>query len=186
MQQNSYSDEPFDSQPTEMNPVPIDSQPTVANPVPAREPVQPEYPVNPQYAQNRLPVQQNAAYRAQQDARRATTEQERASTTAFTVAKLIDYIGWLLLVLEVALTLRFLFKLIGADPANPFASFLYNLTNIFLFIFKGLVANPTFGSGGTEVFEVTTLIAMVVYGLIFLLLKLLLQTAISRPNQPMV
>jgi hypothetical protein len=180
MQQNSYSDEPLDSQPTEVNAVPIDNQPTEVSSVPVREPVQPAGPVYP----NRPPVRQNAAYRAQQNTNRVATEQERAYTTAFTVAKLIDYIGWVLLVLEVALALRFLFKLIGADPANPFASFLYNLTNIFLFIFRGIVSNPTFGSNGTEVFEVTTIIAMVVYGLIYLLLKLLLQTAISRPNEP--
>ena len=172
MQQNPYPNESFDSEPTEVNPVP------------AREPVQPARPAYPQYVQNRPPVQQNAAYSEQENTRRAVAEQDRASTTAFTVGKVIDYIGWVLLVLEVVLAVRFVFKLIGADPANPFTGFLYNLTNIFLFMFKGIVSNPTFGSNGAEVLEVTTLIAMAIYGLIFLLLKLLLRTAISRPNEP--
>ncbi len=167
MQQNPYPDGAFNSEPTEVNPVSM----------PAQEFVQPARPVYPQYVQNMPPVEQ-------QNAERVVAEQDRAYTTAFTVGKVIDYIGWVLLVLEVALAVRFMFKLIGADPTNPFTGFLYNLTNIFLFVFKGIVANPTFGSNGAEVLEVTTLIAMAIYGLIFLLLKLLLRTAISRPNEP--
>lgn len=136
--------------------------------------------------QRNYQAQQQAAYQAQQHARarRAAAGEERASTTAYAIAKLIDYLGWVLLVLEVVLALRFLLKLIGANPFNPFTSFLYGLSNIFLFIFHGIVTNPTFGAAHAEVFEVTTLIAMIVYGLIYLLLKLLLRTAISGPNEP--
>ncbi len=129
-------------------------------------------------------AQQQAVNQEQQNARKAAVGEERAYTTAYAIAKLIDYLGWVLLVLEVALALRFLLKLIGANTANAFTGFLYSLTGIFLFIFNGIVTNPTFGSAHAEVFEVTTLIAMVVYGLIYLLLKLLLRTTISRPNEP--
>ncbi len=174
MQQNPYPDGSFSSEPTE------------ANPVPAQDSIQSARPVYPQYVQNTPPVGQHVAYTEieRQNAERVVAEQDRAYTTAFTVGKVIDYIGWVLLVLEVALAVRFIFKLIGADPTNPFTNFLYNLTNIFLFVFKGIVANPTFGANGAEVLEATTLIAMAIYGLIFLLLKLLLRTAISRPNEP--
>lgn len=131
-------------------------------------------------------ARQQVAYQAQQNARvrKAAAGEERAYTTAYAIAKLIDFLGWVLMVLEVALALRFLLKLIGANPSNPFTGFLYGLTNIFLFMFNGIVNNPTFGPAHAEVFEVTTLIAMIVYGLIYLLLKLLLRTAISRPNEP--
>lgn len=202
MQPNQYSDESFDEQPTEIRPTPapawepvqpdsaadpqypIDSLPTEANPMPApanRPPVQATR--APQYVHNSPPVQQNSVYRTRE---RAVNEQDRAYTTAFVIGKIVDFIGWLLLVLEVALGLRFLLKLIGADPANPFASFLYNLTGIFLFPFKGIVSNPTFGPNGIAVFEVSTLVAMVIYGVIFLLVKLLLRTTISRPGEPVV
>jgi YGGT family len=213
MQPETYSDESFDNQPTELD------TPTVQMPgrqgrtedpvVPAQQenggdlqyPQRSQYPPYQQYSQyppqpqDGLSPQQEAAYRAQQreaayraqrNVQRAAAGEERAYTTAFAIAKLIDYLGWVLLVLEVALSLRFLLKLIGANPANPFTSFLYNLTNVFLFIFNDIVTNPTFGPGRADVFEVTTLIAMIVYGLIYLLLKLLLRTTISRPNEPVV
>jgi hypothetical protein len=129
-------------------------------------------------------AQQQAAYQEQRNVRRAAAGEERAYTTAYAIAKLIDYLGWVLLVLEVALALRFLFELIGANTANAFIGFLYGLTDIFLSIFNGIVTNPTFGPGHADIFDVTALIAMIVYGLIYLLLKLLLRTTISRPNEP--
>jgi YGGT family len=160
MQYNPYPEEPINRQPTEANP--------------------PMQPGNPQYPQNRVPIRQNATYPVQ-DAERAATGQERASTVTYAIAKLNDYIWWILLVLEVILFLRFLLKLIGADPSNPFASFLYSLANIFLFIFKGIVADWHFGA---SVFEWSTLIGMLVYALIFWALRLFLRTVISRPQEP--
>ncbi len=198
--QDTHADESFDNQPTEFD---VEA-PTVQ--MPARQEQEPpasqqnvgdphyqQYPSQYPPAHGMTPeqeaayrAQQQAAYRAQQRARmrRAAAGEERAYTTAYAIAKLIDYLGWVLLVLEVALALRFLLKLIGANPSNPFTGFLYSLSNIFLFIFNGIVTNPTFGPAHAEVFEVTTLIAMIVYGLIYLLLKLLLRTAITGPNEP--
>jgi hypothetical protein len=212
MRPDAYSDESFDNQPTELDTPTVQMsgrQGRTEDPVvPAQQekggnalyPQRAQYPPYQQYSQYppqsqdglspeqeaAYRAQQQAAYRAQRNVQRAAAGEERAYTTAFAIAKLIDYLGWVLLVLEVALSLRFLLKLIGANPANPFTSFLYNLTNIFLFIFNGIVANPTFGPGRADVFEVTTLIAMIVYGLIYLLLKLFLRTTISRPNEPVV
>lgn len=202
MQPGTYSDESFDNQPTVEEEAPTVQMPAGRNPAGsssqeyAGDPQQSQYPsplphgLTPEQeaayrAQQRdYRAQQQTAYQTQRNVRRAAAGEERAYTTAYAIAKLIDYLGWVLLVLEVALALRFLLKLIGANPYNPFTGFLYSLTNIFLFIFNGIVTNPTFGPGHGEVFEVTTLIAMIVYGLIYLLLKLLLRTAISRPNEP--
>ncbi|HET7089046.1 MAG TPA: YggT family protein [Anaerolineae bacterium] len=70
---------------------------------------------------------------------------------------------WLLVgVLEVLIALRIGLKLIAATPDNPFAAFIYNLTNIFVFPFAGLTPTPAVGSG---VLELHSIIAMVVYAL---------------------
>jgi len=72
---------------------------------------------------------------------------------------------WTILgLLEILLALRFLLKLIGANPNVGFAVFIYGITGVFVLPFTGLVA--TWFSGET-ILEVTTLIAMAVYALLF-------------------
>ena len=94
-----------------------------------------------------------------------TTSTEKTSdlgrrTFTFKVTQLI----WLLLgILESFLGLRIFLKLIGANPANPFADFLFKFTDLFVFPFVGLTNNPT---AGNMVVEISTFIAMLVYGLI--------------------
>jgi uncharacterized membrane protein len=74
-------------------------------------------------------------------------------------------IVWTILgILEVLLALRFVLKLIGANPNSGFAVFMYGLTGVFTAPFTGLVS--TWVSGET-VLEVTTLIAMAIYALLF-------------------
>lgn len=67
-------------------------------------------------------------------------------------------------VLEVILFLRLLFRLLGANTYNNFITFLYNLSHIFVGPFNGIFNDQTLGRGG--VFEVSTIIAMLVYALI--------------------
>ena len=67
-------------------------------------------------------------------------------------------------VLEVILVLRLLFRLLGANQGNGFITFLYGLSHIFVGAFNGIFNDQTIGSRG--VFEVSTLIAMLVYALI--------------------
>jgi hypothetical protein len=57
-------------------------------------------------------------------------------------------------ILEALLALRFVLKLIGANPASPFAAGLYGFTNLFLFPFAGLTGTP---SAGSMVLEFSTL-----------------------------
>lgn len=77
----------------------------------------------------------------------------------------IDRIMYTLLgIVEILLGLRFILKLIGANPASGFTVFIYGITNILVAPFNALVGTPAFG-GST--FEVTTLIAMAVYALLF-------------------
>ncbi|MBI3913593.1 MAG: YggT family protein [Chloroflexi bacterium] len=64
--------------------------------------------------------------------------------------------------IEGLIGLRVVLKLLAANPANPFASFIYNFSQIFMGAFQGLTATP---SAQGVVLEISSLIAMVVYWL---------------------
>lgn len=71
---------------------------------------------------------------------------------------------WLLFgLLEGLIGIRILLKLIGANPASPFAAFVYGITEPFLVFFKGLTANPSFNNA---VLELHSMFALAVYALI--------------------
>ena len=65
--------------------------------------------------------------------------------------------------LEAMLGLRFLLKLMAANPGSPFAQFVYDFTDLFLWPFQALTASPSTSQG--MVLEIPTLFAMLVYGL---------------------
>ena len=72
---------------------------------------------------------------------------------------------WTILgILETLLALRFVLKLIGANPNSGFAVFMYGLTGLFTAPFTGLVSTWT---SGETILEVTTLVAMAIYALLF-------------------
>jgi hypothetical protein len=75
-----------------------------------------------------------------------------------------NIISFLLSVLEVILALRFVFRLLGASQDNSFMLFLYNLSQVFVAPFHGIFHDQTLGIG--NVFELSTLIAMLVFVLI--------------------
>lgn len=76
----------------------------------------------------------------------------------------LSQIVWLMTgILEMLIGLRFIFKLIGANPENPFAQFIYNITYLFLWPFLNLTATP---SAGGFVLEIPALIGMLVYALL--------------------
>jgi len=92
---------------------------------------------------------------------------------------LVTQITWAILgLLEILLGLRFLLKLIAANPASGFAVFIYGITKPFIAPFALLVGTPT--SGGM-IFEVTTLIAMAVYALFFWGVVSVIRIAANRP-----
>jgi hypothetical protein len=77
----------------------------------------------------------------------------------------ISTIAYFLLgMLEIILGLRFLFRLLGASQDNSFILFLYNLSYMFVVPFNGIFSNPILDA--RNVFELSTLIAMLVYALI--------------------
>ena len=71
---------------------------------------------------------------------------------------------WLLFgILEALIALRIGLKLIGANPGSPIVALIYGFTSLFLFPFTGLVGSPTVGS---MVLELSSMFALLVYGLI--------------------
>src|SRR4030042_724959 len=94
------------------------------------------------------------------------------SSTTKPIFRGTQIVWYLLGLLEVLLAFRFVLKLMGANPAAGFTSFIYAITwpftAPFLAVFK---MTAVLGS----IFEWTTLLAMLVYWLIaFAIVKLLL------------
>jgi len=83
----------------------------------------------------------------------------------------------LLIILEILLGLRFVLKLIAANPDSSFTVFIYGITGLFMSPFNAIIGTPTFGGSS---FEVTTLIAMAVYALFFWALVRVIQVATSQ------
>jgi hypothetical protein len=91
---------------------------------------------------------------------------------------------WLLFgILEALIALRIGLKLIGANPASPFAVFIYGFTSLFLFPFTGLTGTP---AAGGMVLEISSVIAMVVYALIAWALERIIWVIFYRPRGPVV
>jgi len=85
----------------------------------------------------------------------------------------------LLGLLEGALGLRFLFMLLGANPANAFAKFLYGVTGVFSAPFASLIGAPELGQSR---FDSATLIAMIVYALAAWALERIIYVIFYRPH----
>jgi hypothetical protein len=98
----------------------------------------------------------------------------------FKVTQLI----WLLLgILESLIALRIGLKLIGANPDSPIVALIYGFTYIFLFPFEGMVASP---ASGIMVLELSSMFAMLVYGLIAWAVERIVWLIFYRPRGPVV
>jgi UDP-N-acetylmuramyl pentapeptide phosphotransferase/UDP-N-acetylglucosamine-1-phosphate transferase len=110
-------------------------------------------------------------------------EKERGIATADQnsfVARLVNINFFLFSALELLLAIRFILLLIGANIENGFASFIYELSAPFVSLFESLLQNPTVGTNG--VLEVTTVIAMMVYGILAWLVGRMIWLVLSRPR----
>lgn len=103
------------------------------------------------------------------------------SQPAWAVGKVNQILWYFAAVLEALLGLRFILRLMGANPASPFGAFVYAVTQPLLMPFEGLVANP--GVRGGPVFEMVTIVAIIVYFLLFLAITQLLRLLVSRPRE---
>jgi uncharacterized membrane protein len=112
----------------------------------------------------------------------AATEQvthDVAAERRMNLFQLTRIIWTILGVLEIMLALRFVLKLIGANPNSGFAQFMYGITGLFMAPFTGLISS---WSNGETILEVTVLIAMLVYALFFWVVVRVIPIALDRPS----
>ena len=108
-----------------------------------------------------------------------TTQSEEGRGQRYATFKATQLIWLLLTLLEAVLALRVVFKLIGVNAANPFATLLYGFTHFFVAPFASLTGAP---SAGGMVLEISTIIAMIVYLLIAWALERIVYVLFYRPR----
>ena len=94
-----------------------------------------------------------------------------------TLRRITGLIQLAFVILNGLIALRFILKLMAANPNNPFAQLVYFFTAPFLWIFQGITYTPTFGGIQIEFFS---LIAIAVYSLICWILVQLIWLLFSR------
>lgn len=104
------------------------------------------------------------------------------SSAAYAVAKANQILWFVCGVLELLLGMRVVLRMMGANAAAGFVRFIYGVTQPLAAPFLGMLPNAA-GATRAAVLEVPTLIAMVVYFLLFLMITLLLRLLISRPAE---
>lgn len=136
-----------------------------------------------------LTQQRKDEARHQQETALAVLRQEEAEASRVQAAieaeqrrgllKLTQFVWLGFGVLEGLIGLRILLKLIAANPANPFAQFIYSFTDLFLWPFVGLTRTP---AAQGIVLEIHSIIALFVYALLSVLIERMIRIIFSRPK----
>jgi len=112
----------------------------------------------------------------------ATTERVTRDVAAENRLRLfqVNRIIWSVLgLVEVLLGLRFLLKLMAANPDSGFGTFIYGITGLLVMPFTGLT--PSWVSDAA-ILEVSTLVAMLVYALFVWGVVYVIRIAMDHPN----
>ena len=181
MQPNPFPEDMKYSQPTEPNPQPQYQQ-EGQYAIPPYPVQQGQYVPPPYQGQQGQPIPQPYQYTTPPPVQQSSAMSD-GSSRKYTIGKIIDFIRWIIVALELLFLLRFVLELIGADPNNVFAQFLYNFTGFFLYPFLGIVPNTYLGKNGAFI-DWSTLVGMAVYGILYWILRLFLRTTVSRPEEP--
>jgi hypothetical protein len=88
---------------------------------------------------------------------------DRRAERLLVLAKASQLVWLIFGLIEGLIALRFVLRLIGANPQNAFANLVYSASAWFAGPFFTLIANP---SAGRVVFEISSLIAIAVYALV--------------------
>jgi hypothetical protein len=83
--------------------------------------------------------------------------------------------------IEALIGIRFVLKLIAANPQAGFARFIYGITTLFLIPFIDLTSNPSIAGA---VLEISSLIAMLIYALLAWAIVRIVWTLFSKPPSP--
>ena len=110
-----------------------------------------------------------------------TTQHEQGQEQRVATFKVTQLIWLMIGLLEAAIALRVVFKLIAVNAANPFAAFLYSVTDLFVAPFASLIGAP---AAGGMVLEISSIIAMIVYFLIAWALERIVYVLFYRPRGP--
>lgn len=99
----------------------------------------------------------------------------------FSALDLATRIIWFLTgLLLVGLVARFILKATGANTASSFVSFIYNATVAFVAPFRGIFSDS---ASGSNVLEVSTIVAIVVWALIAFFVTWLLGIVLGGPSR---
>ncbi len=99
----------------------------------------------------------------------------------FSALDLATRIIWFLTgLLLVGLVFRFILKATGANTASSFVSFIYNATAAFVAPFRGIFSDS---ASGSNVLEVSTIVAIVVWALIAFFVTWLLGIVLGGPSR---
>ena len=110
-----------------------------------------------------------------------TTEHEAGQEQRVATFKATQMIWLLVGLLEAAIALRVVFKLIGVNASNSFATLLYSVTDLFVAPFASLTGAP---AAGGMVLEISSIIAMIVYLLIGWAMERIVYVLFYRPRGP--
>ena len=108
-----------------------------------------------------------------------TSQQESGQERRVFAFKLTQWVWLGLGIVETLIGLRVVLKLIAANPGSPFAAFIYNISDVFLFPFSGLVATP---AAGGMVLEISSIIAMLVFALLAWGIERIVWVSFYRPR----
>lgn len=183
MQPNPFPDDMKYGQPTEQNPPTSPYQQEGQYVTPPYPPQQGQYVPSPYQGQQGQQVAPPYQYATPPPPVQQSSAMNEGSSRKYAIGKIIDFIRWIIVALELLFLLRFVLELIGADPNNIFAQFLYNFTGFFLYPFLGIVPDTKIGQNGAFI-DWSTLIGMAVYGILYWILRLFLRTTVSRPEEP--
>lgn len=112
------------------------------------------------------PIDRREEVRVSQGAgveRQARVVEDVLAKRRLILGRIIQLVWLMAGALEALIALRFVLKLIAANPNNTFARLVYDLTAVFLWPFFGLTITPSVEG---IVLEIHSLIAMVVYALL--------------------
>lgn len=112
--------------------------------------------------------------------RRQRVVEDEGAQRRNTIAR-VNQIIWIIFGIIIGLIIfRIVLRLIVANPEATFAQFVYSVTDIFLWPFFGLTATPTTTTG--VAFEISSVIAVVVYTLVAWVLTLLVRVLFAKTS----
>lgn len=112
-----------------------------------------------------------------------TSQSDRGLAQRIFTFKATQWVWFLFGILEAMFALRFALKLIGANPDSQIVNLIYGFTNLFLFPFTSLIGSP---ANGNMVLELSTLFAMLIYGLLAWAIERTVWLIFYRPRGPVV